>query len=181
MQQTVRTRFATTRDTNVYVINLATGIVGGVYVNYLATGELVVRSFTVDPIVQQWVSQVGSVYRDNGRSLTLKLVVRADGSVYWVKANGTREDLKFADPSIDAISSPAAKSAGPIVTAAPPNSTPIDLRGFQFHEPAFTMNYPAFPSSTYDFAFSQSRNISEFVRGQTAGVNQGIASGVMSR
>lgn len=180
MQQTVRTRFATTRNTNVYVINLEAGIIGGVYVNYVATGELTVRSFSVDPVVQQWVSQVGSVYRDNGRSLALKLVVRADGSVYWVKANGTREDLKFADPSIDAISSPTAKSAGPIVTAAPPNSTPIDLRGFQFHEPAFTLNYPAFPSSTYDFAFSQSRNINDFVRGQTAGINQGVASGVIN-
>jgi hypothetical protein len=164
----------------VYVINLEAGIVGGVYVNYLAPGELVVRSFSVDPVVQQWVSQVGSVYRDNGRSLALTLVVRADGSVYRTRANGTREDLKLADPAIDAISSLMKAGVGPVVTASPPNSTPIDLRGFQFHEPAFTNNNPAFPSSTYDFAFSQSRNINDFVRGQTAGINQGVASGVIN-
>lgn len=76
------------------------------------------------------------------------------------------------DDSIGSGPSPAA--------AIPANSAPLDLRGYSFKEPAFSGRYLTYPSSTYDYAFVASRNIDTFVRDRTAGIDQGVASGVVN-
>ena len=170
-------RLPTARNTNVYAVNARTGMLVGIYLNYLGPGEQEVREIAVDPLVKQWVANVGQVCRDNGNSLNLKTVVRADGSMYWVKANGTREELKDADPRLDSGFSPMDGREG--LNDAPPNSAPIDLRGFQF-PPGFSRIYPAFPQTSYDMAFNVYYNVNDFVRHQAANIEYGAPNGVIN-
>lgn len=175
--QAAASRLPTARRTNVYAINARLGIVVGVYLNYLAPGEQDVRMFTVDPIITQWVADVGRVYRENGNSLRLRLVARADGSMYWVRANGTREEIKDPDPRLDSGFSPMLDGNG--VNDAPPNSAPIDLRGYDF-PPNFSTMYPSFPPTSYDFAFDPTPSVRPFVRDETANIQYGTATGVIN-
>lgn len=179
MMNSAARRLPLARNTTVYVINLESGQIGGVYLNYLAPGEQDMSLVSVDPIVQQWVQQVSDVYKANGRSLELRLVTRADGSVYWVKANGSFEQLKAPDSAIDALSVPM-KALSLQSSAGSQNPAPIDLRGYQFNEPSFTAKYPTFPASSYMSAFNFASNIEGFVRDQVNGINQGAATGVIS-
>lgn len=173
-----------------YVINLQSGVVKAVYLDWDPESRRQLGGYevSVDPILAQYVQNAGEVYRENGNSLNLKLVVRADGSVYWVKADGSTEELSDPTPALTAApmttsangaSQPTLRSR-PVVNDAPPNSAPIDLRGYQFSEPAFTGQYPAFPATSYDMAYNQGANINSFVRDQTANVRYGAASGVMN-
>jgi len=170
-------RFPRAQRTNVYGINARTGTVVGIYLNHLGPGELDHHEFAVDPLVRQWVADVGAVYRANGYSLNLKLVGRADGSMYWVRANGTREELKDPDPRLDSGFTPMDNGNG--VNDELPNSSPIDLRGYQFPSNFFTQ-YPAYPRSSYDFAFASTPSVNGFVRDQTAGIQYGPATGVIN-
>ena len=166
----------------VYVINLQTGTVKAIYANWddESRRQLGGYELPIDPLLQQYVSNVGQVYRQNGNSLDLKLVARADGSVYWVRANGTTEELKDADPQLTGGRGPMTTMSGFAVNDALPNSAPIDMRGYQFPQPGFDNKYFAFPKSSYDLAFSSTTNVNNFVRDQTAGIKYGTASGVIN-
>ena len=139
-----QSRFGTAVNTKVYAVNAATGTIVGVFINYLGPTEPpTIRRFAIDPLLERWVAQVGEVYRANGNSLRLRLVARADGSMYWMRANGTIEELKGRDTRLNGIGAPMTNSLGPQVNDAPPNSAPIDLRGYQFPS-NFFQNYPNF-------------------------------------
>jgi len=99
--------------------------------------------------------------------------------MYWVRANGTIEELKGRDTRLNGIGAPMTNSLGPQVNDAPPNSAPIDLRGYQF-PPNFFQNYPNFPRTSDDHAFTTTQNVDGFLRDQAAGIQYGTPSGVIN-
>ncbi|GAA0712688.1 hypothetical protein [Dokdonella soli] len=177
--QAALTRYPRAVSSIAYVINLQTGVVKAVYLDWDTESRRQIggHELAVDPLLQRYVSDVGAVYRENGNSLDLKLVVRGEGSVYWVRANGTTEELKGADWR---IASGGHLKSMDAVDSAPPNSAPIDLRGYQFSEPAFSNRYPNFPKTSYDHAFNAGSNINDFVRDQTTDIKYGTPSGVIN-
>lgn len=179
MIQSAAARFPRVQNTTVYVVNLPAARVVAVRLNYLGPGEQDINVVPVDPLITRWIQQASLVYLQNGRSLNLRLVARGDGSMYWVRANGTIEELKDPDSRLDGGGGlmPTAQHE---VTDAPPNSAPIDLRGYQFNEPGFSQNYPNFPRTSYDYSFAVGSTVDGFVRDQTAAIQYGTATGVIN-
>lgn len=180
------TQYPRASDSIAYVYNLASGQVRGIALDWdiELRRQLGGHELDTDQRLRTFVQQAGSMYRQNSNSLSFKVMLRADGSVYWKPATGAIVELKQAGYRKNATTD-GADSAGatlPIGVKAntmPGVNSPIDLRGYQFpHD--FFFRYPAFPRTSYDLGFANPGKINTFVRDQMNSLPNGGTSGIFN-
>lgn len=177
------TTYPRAMDSEAYVYNLSTGQIRAIKLDW--DRELAAQTggfeLPVDPALTIYVQQVGSMYRQNGNSLAFKLILRADGSIYWKPNSGPIVELRGAGLRSAGVAAgpwPEDAKTGP---AMPGTGSPIDARGYGF--PAnFDTNYPNYPRSSYDLGFGNTPagNIDDFVRDVVGGLPNGGVAGVFN-
>jgi hypothetical protein len=178
------TTYPRASDSEAIVYNLSTGQVRSIKLDWDREINAQVGGFEqpVEPGLITYVQQVGSMYRQNGNSLAFKLILRADGSVYWKPNSGPVVELRGAGLGKSAVNAAASQrdgaKAGP---AMPGTGSPIDARGYNFPGD-FRNNYPNYPDTSYDLGFGNTPagNIDNFVRDIIAGLPNGGVSGIFN-
>jgi hypothetical protein len=176
------TLYPRARSSQAHVYNLQSGQVRSIVLDWdpETNRQLGGYETAVDPAIRDYVVQAGSAYRLNGNSLSFTLVVRGEGSVYFLPRQAAKVELKPAglrpQAPLEAYAPKAgddsALKSGPI----PAPGSPVDLRGYSFPS-NFNNIYPAYPDSTYDLAFGNPARVNDFVRDQINALGGGGMTG----
>lgn len=180
------TSYPRDRDSRAFVYNLNTGIVRGIALEWdpETMSQLGGYDIGTDPRLDTYVQQAGDMYRRNNNSLSFKLVVRADGSVYWKPASGAIVELRpagYGGRYASDKSEPAEPNDGSVLKgeAIPGVNSPIDARGYVFPN-NFGDRYPNYPQTSYDLGFGNPGNVNTFVREQVSNLPNGGVSGIFN-
>lgn len=174
------------RDSRAYVYNLNTGIVRSIALEWdLETqSQLGGYEYGTDPGLDTYVRQAGDMYRRNNNSLNFKLIVRANGSIYWKPASGAVVELRpagYGARFASDKSEPVAPDSANVLKgeAVPGVNSPIDATGYVFPS-NFGDRYPNYPQTSYDLGFGNPGTVNTFVRDQVRGMPNGGVSGVFN-
>lgn len=180
------TTYPRDRSSVAYVYNLSTGIVRGIALEWDLETHSQIGGYEVGthPGLDTYVRQAGDMYRRNNNSLGFKLIVRADGSVYWKPASGAVVELRAAGYGprfAGGKSDPAELDDGSVLRgeSVPGVNSPIDVRGYSFPS-NFGDRYPNYPRTSYDLGFGNPGTVNNFVRDQVRDLPNGGVSGVFN-
>lgn len=179
------TTYPRDRASVAFVYNLHTGTVRSIALEWDLESLSQIGGYELgtDPALDAYVRQAGDMYRRNNNSLSFKLIVRANGSVYWKPASGAIVELRpagYGGRFLGDKTEPALLDVNVRKGETMPGvNSPIDLTGYSFPS-NFGDRYPNYPRTSYDLGFGNPGNINTFVREQVGNLPNGGVSGVFN-